>query len=195
MRYWTTALMSLAVSGVLTSPVVRSAQDTQTYYETAEVVDVVPIVSYERVATPHRECSLDRARYRRTRDRRDGRDSPMSSVVGGLLGGAIGHQFGSGNGKKAMTVAGAIVGASIAGRSRHNSDRRQRYVREGGHTKCRTTQVFTETERTEGYRVTYRYLGEEFEKTTAEHPGESVRIHVHMTPILDEQVSYVDPQI
>ena len=33
-------------------------------------------------------------------------------LVGGLLGGVAGHQFGKGNGKTALTVLGAVVGAA-----------------------------------------------------------------------------------
>jgi outer membrane lipoprotein SlyB len=36
------------------------------------------------------------------------------AVVGGVLGGVVGHQFGQGNGKKAMTLLGAVGGA-VAG--------------------------------------------------------------------------------
>ena len=39
------------------------------------------------------------------------------TIVGAIIGGAIGNQFGNGNGKDAMTVLGAIVGADVANRS------------------------------------------------------------------------------
>lgn len=37
-----------------------------------------------------------------------------NTIVGAIVGGAIGNQFGNGDGKDAMTVLGAIVGADIA---------------------------------------------------------------------------------
>jgi uncharacterized protein YcfJ len=40
--------------------------------------------------------------------------SATNEIFGGILGGAIGNQFGGGSGKKVMTVAGALLGASIA---------------------------------------------------------------------------------
>jgi outer membrane lipoprotein SlyB len=40
--------------------------------------------------------------------------SGVGAVAGGALGGVVGHQFGKGDGKKAMTVLGAIGGA-VAG--------------------------------------------------------------------------------
>lgn len=46
-----------------------------------------------------------------------GSSSTGDTIVGAIIGGAIGNQFGNGNGKDAMTVLGAIVGADIANRS------------------------------------------------------------------------------
>ncbi|MBQ4832574.1 glycine zipper 2TM domain-containing protein [Pseudoalteromonas sp. MMG010] len=43
---------------------------------------------------------------------------------GALLGGAIGHQFGSGSGRKVATILGAIVGGNIA----HNSPTDRQYM-------------------------------------------------------------------
>ncbi|MCT4710493.1 hypothetical protein MUA04_09875 [Enterobacteriaceae bacterium H11S18] len=39
---------------------------------------------------------------------------PLRSVAAGALGGVVGHQFGNGKGKTAMTAAGAIAGASAS---------------------------------------------------------------------------------
>lgn len=43
--------------------------------------------------------------------------STSDTIVGAIIGGAIGNQFGNGNGKDAMTVLGAIVGADVANRN------------------------------------------------------------------------------
>jgi uncharacterized protein YcfJ len=43
-----------------------------------------------------------------------GRASTGDTIVGAIIGGAIGNQFGGGSGKDAMTVLGAITGADIA---------------------------------------------------------------------------------
>lgn len=43
-----------------------------------------------------------------------GQGTGLGAVAGGLLGGVVGHQFGGGNGKDAMTVLGA-VGGGVAG--------------------------------------------------------------------------------
>jgi outer membrane lipoprotein SlyB len=39
---------------------------------------------------------------------------PLRTMAAGAVGGAIGHQFGSGNGNTAMTIAGAAAGAGIS---------------------------------------------------------------------------------
>lgn len=54
--------------------------------------------------------SVDRAPDVCTQQREGG----GNAIVGGLLGGLIGNQFGSGNGRIAMTLVGAGTGAAVA---------------------------------------------------------------------------------
>lgn len=42
-----------------------------------------------------------------------GATSGGGAIIGGLGGGVIGNQFGKGNGRKAMTILGAVVGAGV----------------------------------------------------------------------------------
>ena len=49
-----------------------------------------------------------------TAQRQEGKGIGLGAVAGGVLGGVVGHQMGNGNGKKAMTVLGA-VGGGFAG--------------------------------------------------------------------------------
>ena len=42
---------------------------------------------------------------------------PLRTLAAGAVGGVVGHQFGNGNGKTAMTVGGAVAGAAA---SRHH---------------------------------------------------------------------------
>src|SRR5262245_29830418 len=78
-------------------------------YDYARVVDVDPIIRRVRVEIPRRECWTE-TRYEEPAPR-PGLAGP--TIVGGLIGGAIGHQFGSGDGKRAATVAGAVIGSVI----------------------------------------------------------------------------------
>jgi outer membrane lipoprotein SlyB len=52
----------------------------------------------------------------------NGRYHPLRTVAAGALGGVVGHQFGNGKGKTAMTVAGAAAGA---GASRYRQSTQQ----------------------------------------------------------------------
>lgn len=49
-----------------------------------------------------------------TAQRQEGQGTGLGAVAGGVIGGVVGHQVGGGNGKKAMTVLGA-VGGGFAG--------------------------------------------------------------------------------
>jgi outer membrane lipoprotein SlyB len=44
----------------------------------------------------------------------------MGQIVGGAVGGIIGHQFGGGNGKVAATIGGAVLGTMIGGSDNSN---------------------------------------------------------------------------
>jgi uncharacterized protein YcfJ len=52
--------------------------------------------------------------------RTQGQASTGDTVLGAVIGGAIGNQFGGGSGKDAMTVLGAIVGADVANKRGSN---------------------------------------------------------------------------
>ena len=43
-----------------------------------------------------------------------GNGSATNEIIGAIFGGAIGNQFGEGDGKDAMTLAGILLGASLA---------------------------------------------------------------------------------
>ena len=101
------------------------------------------------------------------------------SVVGAVIGGVIGHQFGGGSGKKALTVVGALAGASIA-RDAARRNQESRYP-----TKvCHTTIEKEVVEDISAYDVTYEYGGQQFSKRMSTHPGETVRVRVQVSPVL-----------
>ena len=104
--------------------------------------------------------------------------SPGPGIIGGLLGSLVGHQFGGGHGKTALTIVGAIAGASIGNQIAYgNSDDHSRLVQ-----RCHTTDQTRVVEDHDGYRVTYRYNGETFTKRMTTHPGKHIPISVQVTP-------------
>lgn len=131
----------------------------------------------------------DRRNYRY----RDGGAETAAGLVGGLIGGLIGNQFGGGNGKTAFTVAGAMLGASIAGDHVRHSRRHRHDLGDAGPAAYafpeRTSRRCTETTQIrrvrgiDGYDVTYRYQGRTFNKWMHEHPGNTVPVRVAVEPL------------
>ncbi len=156
--------------------------DENGFYTWADVVDVTPLVSRETVRKPVKHCevvTVEPERHVVRRDRRESRVFP--ALLGGVLGGAIGNRFGDGNGRKAMTVLGAFAGASIAANAARDRDHYE-YAEPQQRRVCNTTYKTETVRHVDGYLVTYRYLGREFEKKTENHPGKRLKIYVSVDP-------------
>lgn len=181
-----------------------SVEQDNSYQAYARVIDVEPIVSRRFTVGPERRCtpSTDGSREDRPRYYRDARGhwqhtyqkntyanryehrhrSAAPSLIGGLLGSLIGHQFGGGNGKTALTIVGAIAGASIGNEIAYGNHRNIVGYSSPQVQRCHTTNRSRVVEKTDGYRVTYRYNGETFTKRMDAHPGKHVAIRVKVTP-------------
>jgi uncharacterized protein YcfJ len=147
------------------------------YYTDAEVIDVKPIVSIVEVREPQESCWNETVRRE---DRGRGYRSATPVVLGSILGGVVGHQFGSGRGNDVMTAAGALLGGSIGHDvSYRNATARPAYTTE---RLCEVRETVHEEERLEGYRVRYRLDGREFETRTATDPGSRLRVRVQVEP-------------
>src|SRR5699024_10127785 len=143
-------------------------------YELARVVDVEPIREGPR--TPiNREICREEIEYVRTR-----RHSHTPTIMGAIIGGVIGNQFGSGGGRDAATAAGALLGGSIG----HDSSK----ARDGGRRavtreRCRVQRDWRERTVDGGYRVTYEYGGRLHRTTMDRYPGDTIRVRVSVDPI------------
>jgi uncharacterized protein YcfJ len=116
-------------------------------------------------------------------------DRTGSTLAGGLLGAVIGHQFGSGSGRRAATVAGAVIGGAIgndaAARSEarddyYGVDRRER-IRYG--QECLVRDEPRVEERIRGYRVEYRYHGRDYVAELPYDPGSRLRVAGDARPL------------
>jgi uncharacterized protein YcfJ len=137
-------------------------------YDYARVVDVDPIVRRVEVVTPQREC------WNETRQVYASPRSATPAVLGAIVGGVIGHQFGSGSSRNAATVAGALLGASVGRDSAsRDADFETRNVE-----RCAITQRHDWQQQVDGYRVTYRYHGREYNTVMNYDPGNRVRVRV-----------------
>lgn len=148
------------------------------FFDTARVVNVSPIYKTVRISTPYRECWNEE----RVVHHNGHNSSATPVVIGGLLGGVIGSRFGKGRGKDVATVAGVLLGASIA-----NDMRRNRYHGGGSHVVeeqvCQTSHEYTEEERVDGYKVRYRYKGNTYVTRMDDHPGKRIKVHVQISPV------------
>lgn len=158
---------------------------SQAYYDYARVVDVDPIVTTRYVSTPREECRVEHSGYYREVEHPP-HHGAAPWLLGSLIGGVIGHQFGDGRARKVSTVAGALLGGSVAHQAAHNrypTRTTYDYVpRTERH--CTVIEDVTEVQEIDGYNVTYRYKGQTFVKRTETHPGDRIRIRVEVTPDL-----------
>lgn len=154
-------------------------------YDFARVLDVQPIVHVVQVSTPHRECRLeDEVVYERRGYAGPGGDGTANMILGGIIGSVVGSQIGGGDGRLAATAAGAVLGAAVGnhyGRSRGRGGE-YRVPRTVTREHCRTYEEVREERRVDGYRVTYRYLGETYTTRTDHDPGRRIRVRVDVTP-------------
>ena len=72
----------------------------------AQVISAQPIYSSVRVGSPRQECWDERVVYREPA-RNNGYQSndAAGALIGGILGGVAGHQFGGGSGRNGSTLA------------------------------------------------------------------------------------------
>jgi uncharacterized protein YcfJ len=163
----------------------HATSDANSYYTYAEVIAAEPIISQTVETIPHEECFS--VRPRRVIRRNHRRSNVLPTLLGSLVGGVIGHQFGGGRGKKALTVAGALAGASMASNAAHSQEYES--SDHAVYQRCTLTEEVREVESIEGYLVTYRYQGREFTRTTVDYPGSRIRLRVKVNPVIDSIAS------
>ena len=78
------------------------------FVDSATVNSVEKVYKQYMVEEPYQDC------YIKETLQQSGDGSATNEIMGAILGGAIGNQFGEGDGKDVMTLAGIFLGASIA---------------------------------------------------------------------------------
>lgn len=171
------------------------------YGDVATVISTTPV--YQRVSAPRQECWAEQvADYDERRVVRPGREEYYSeprsgigagTVLGAILGGAIGHQFGnSSGGRDHGTAAGAIIGGLIGHDAERNSG--SGYRRVSGDVvevdrvpvtrdvqRCRT--VSDDRDEVAGYDVRYSYQGREYVTRMSYNPGPTLPVNVEVRPL------------
>lgn len=165
-------------------------QTAGSQYDWGEVLSVEPIISTRHQPISRNECWSQPVVYREPAryyggDRYYERDR-TPAVIGAIVGGALGNQFGSGRGRDAATLAGAALGYSAV---RDSQRHRGGYYVSGGREyqvyeqRCAPRTEYVRDERVNGYDVTYRYRGEIYRTTTDYHPGDRIQVRVDVRPI------------
>jgi len=150
-------------------------------FDYARVIHVEPIIRQVRVDVPQRECWME-TRYDQPTPSYGGTAGP--TLVGALIGGAIGHQVGAGRGKDAATVAGIVIGsalghnAAVRSQAQYASAQPQPYQVE----RCDQRIQQTYEERIDGYQVEYEYCGRHYFTRLPYDPGERLRVQVDVRP-------------
>lgn len=175
------ATLTLATLGLATPALADRPNNRGAQYDYARVISVDPIVRYVTVTTPVREC-WDDVQYYTVNNRAPGEGA--STLFGALIGGVIGHQFGSGRGNDAATVAGTLIGAAVgndaARRNNGYSSRTTEYSRPV--RRCDTVVRERQEERIDGYNVVYRYNGQKYATRMPYDPGRELRVRVDIRP-------------
>ncbi len=157
---------------LLTISLLVLSTTTLAFTDKAEVLNVEEVLKVRVYQTPYEKCwSEDVPVYAQKAD-----DSYTDEIFGGILGGVIGNQLGSGRGNKAMTVAGTLLGASIASDNSKTSNGKvvsYKQVRQ-----CETRYKQEQKEVIDYYTVTAKYNNREFSFKSDSLPGEFVRVTI-----------------
>jgi uncharacterized protein YcfJ len=153
---------------------VVSAQAAAARYDYARVISSEPIIRYVTVNTPVRECWEETEYYT---VERPVPGTGVRTLVGAVVGGVIGHQFGSGRGNDAATVAGSNDSARRRYGAGYGTSEYARPVE-----RCETRMTSHQEERIDGYRVVYRYHGQKYETRMPYDPGREIRVRVDIRP-------------
>jgi len=183
------ALRYIALAGAAFALVAAGAADARgntgrADFDYARVVEVRPIIETLHQPVSWEECWSEPVNYREPSRYRGGSRDRAPAVLGGIIGAALGNQFGSGRGRDAATVAGAALGYSLA---RDSQRHKGRYS--GGHEYTRyedRCRVLTEHRREDtvvGYDVAYRYNGRVHWTRTDYHPGDRIQVRVDVQPV------------
>jgi len=170
----------LSITGLIFSTAANAKHDyadDNSFTDRARVTNVEPIVRYIKVSNPRRECYDEPVTYTRSHNN----NSTGKTILGGILGAAIGNNIGHGKNRKKTAVAGAIIGATVANNTARNGHHNEvRYEQ-----RCDVSYVSHTEERIDGYNVTYKYRGQKYTTRMPYRPGKRIKVRVNVEPVFD----------
>ena len=135
------------------------------FVDSATVNSVEKVYKQYMVEEPYQDC------YIKETLQQSGDGSATNEIMGAILGGAIGNQFGEGDGKEAMTLAGIFLGASIANDAeKANSTGKVVVSQEVCENKVRQTIE----KRLSHYKINVEYEGRDLSFTSKKRPYDDV---------------------
>ena len=137
-----------------------------TFLDSASVVSVDKVYKQGRVEEPSTEC------YIKETIQNSGDGSATNEIIGGVIGGAIGNQFGEGSGKDVMTLAGILMGASIANDAEKAAGNGKQTIISQEVCENKVRQKIEK--RLSHYKVTVDYNGREVSFSTKRRPFDDV---------------------
>ena len=142
------------------------------FVDSATVTSVEKVYKQYRVDEPYQDC------YIKETIQNSGDGSATNEIIGGIIGGAIGNQFGDGDGKEVLTLAGILMGASIANDAEKAAANGTQTVVSQEVCENKVRQKIEK--RLSHYKVTVDYEGREVSFSTKKRPYDDV-IKVEVT--------------
>ena len=190
-KVWRNVVVGLGLVGASTAALAgdkhyqdRGHRDSYRDVEYARVVDVDPIIRRVRISSPQRECYQEDVPVNR-----GSRTEARSTLIGGLIGAAVGHRVAHHNNdlpNGLAVVGGSIIGAAIGNNVGVNrAARNGEYDSVGYRTveRCQVSYRDQWEEQVDGYRVTYVYHGREYTTRLPYDPGNRLRVDVDVRPV------------
>ena len=172
--------MKIFIKSLIVLSLLLTAQFTLagSFLDYATVTSVEKVYKQYIVEKPVQEC------YIKETLQNSGDGSATNEIVGAILGGAIGNKLGEGDGKDVMTLAGIVLGASLAHDEEvANSSGEQILVSQ---EVCETKVKTSFEKRLDHYLVHIMYEGRELTYTTKKRPFEDViKVRVTVTGLED----------
>jgi uncharacterized protein YcfJ len=175
----TSALLFLA-----TSPLVQAKHDRgyQSNHEhnrgefKAKVINFSPIYKYVAVTQSQIYCAPGQihSTFRRSHDSR--RHDKSATIVGGVLGGVIGHAASDKNHKGLGAILGAVIGSSLAHNIGYVNNNHTHNIPVKPGNCVFTLRKANKIRVREGYEVTYRTQGKIYQTFRKNKPQKHIRI-------------------
>ncbi len=171
--------MKIFMKSLIVLPLLLVAQFTLagSFVDYATVTSVEKVYKQYQVKEPYQEC------YIKETLQNQGDGSATNEIMGAILGGAIGNKMGKGEGKEVMTLAGIVLGASLANDAEKEKSTGQVVVsQEVCETKVRTSFE----QRLDHYLIHIVYEGRELTFATKKRPFDDViKVRVTVTGLED----------